>query len=870
MGQYNPYAPRIIGQEWVPIRPETLRFSGEARTFEQGHSFSLSAPTRITEGRLYLDNLNTPSRGVVPLIAIYPKGREAQSGPVMREVIPLKSVALTGGTPTSGFTALECLLNPNDQRLVTFDETQSLVGLIAQFRVAQYPNLADKRILKVNLLGQGSGSDDVFGAGSSSPTIYFLVDNPATLTTANPQAFIGRVGDGNPVIYTNSIGEINPLWQSASTPQSPFQTARRMPWSYRQLRRLDDISNLLYILFATGTSLGASATHSLCSLSYMALEVFYCEETRVAFGANMNGGSNFVALSTPWVDNTNIIQMGDVATYYASSSGFTFNTDPVLAAGDYTVTVTAADTGDDLDTGTDPTPPVSALREIYAMPAQPGVRVNSPFPMDANALGETFTKEQVHVLPQLSLNTSGGPVNAVHVYGAQARAQVYGGVTATQWTLDSNTGTPASYPWVRYYARRFGDTTVPLTLSAVVISGGVPTATITPSAFDRLEPIIDGWKEITLPVSGALTMNVGVNRQWRWSATGETAGNRWEVLGAVAPAVSGQPSGLYIKVPSPQQLSAATYGQPTAGASINMAWMPGYSPPSASTADDETADAVLMFSQEPVAVSGFAVQQLNLPLSGIGLNCGIAPQFVPTAMGYNKLTWLLQAASLEASYGYLEIQRMDTITDWATIAKITNPRLLIFNDYEARVDILTSYRSRYVNIYGFVGPWSSTITSTIPAPGVTATGLTANDHVMIFSTNSTQSGARNLAYSPGWEGEVTEDFSFPEASGQVYQTMYDRDYVVAFRPLERGGTNFARTLLVQAAAISPETLEDFTSLRDMAWADVPYICVRDEDGNRWFTNVAVPSGAVQRSRRLYLAPVSIVEVTNTPTPVNPT
>jgi hypothetical protein len=212
---------------------------------------------------------------------------------------------------------------------------------------------------------------------------------------------------------------------------------------------------------------------------------------------------------------------------------------------------------------------------------------------------------------------------------------------------------------------------------------------------------------------------------------------------------------------------------------------------------------------------------------------------------------------------------MDTLTDWQTIMKAYHQNIASFNDYEARIGLLTSYRIRYVDVYGFAGPWSATITNTIAAPGVTATSVGANDHVWVFTTNAQQSGASNLAYCLAWSGEVSEDFNFPESSGQVFQTMYNRDYVTVFRPTERGGTNFGRSLLVQAAAISPETLEDFTSLRNMAWADVPYICLRDEDGNRWFANVSVPSGTVLRDRRLYMAPVTIVEVTQTANPVSP-
>ena len=200
--------------------------------------------------------------------------------------------------------------------------------------------------------------------------------------------------------------------------------------------------------------------------------------------------------------------------------------------------------------------------------------------------------------------------------------------------------------------------------------------------------------------------------------------------------------------------------------------------------------------------------------------------------------------------------------------KSTNPATTGFNDYEARVGIESLYRLRMVDVYDFPGPWSETITATIPEPGVTI-GCTGG-HLLIFSSNERQDGSINLAYSSVWEGrDVEETFTFPEASFVQLQAMYNRDYFTAFRPMERGGEQFSRTVLVQAAAISPETLADFTGLRDMAWADVSYICVRDEDGNRWFATVLVPSGRVLRDRRLYMAPVDIIEVTDTPSEVDP-
>lgn len=221
-------------------------------------------------------------------------------------------------------------------------------------------------------------------------------------------------------------------------------------------------------------------------------------------------------------------------------------------------------------------------------------------------------------------------------------------------------------------------------------------------------------------------------------------------------------------------------------------------------------------------------------------------------------------------FGSYELQRRDTVeTDWQTIMKATNPAVNTFNDFEARPGIASEYRIRRLNVYNFWSDWSPEVSGMVPSPGVYGECLTPG-HLLIFTTNEIQNGSSNLAYSSVWlDQQVEESFAFPEAGFVQMQAMYDRDFYVAFRPLERGGEQFQRTVLVQAAAIAPETLGDFTSLRNMAWANVNYICVRDEDGNRWFAHVGVPSGNVLRNRKLYLAPVQITEVTATPTPVDP-
>lgn len=1066
MGNYNPHAPRILGQEWVPIRDEGLVYSPAVNTVELGHTFGLTASRTIKDIRFYL---NEPPPGdpfgQTFVTSIYKKGTEDLSGPIERVIIPCTFGIITGGSgvvsPT-GATIPEALLSPADNRRV---ETVPLntMQLLLMFGVDQYmPLLIGKRILNVaflytaTLFNGAAGQEETplgwscslrSGAGVSVASFGFLT-GPDSLSTIS-QTQINRI----------SLGEVDLAFNNSST------ETEVLPWSP---------SRLLGFKTGVGTAgrqislflNGATAGVQTYALQYAALEVLYCEEQRLVWGGRQFTQGSLFTLN---VNTRYIIGMNAIAARATSTDAL----NPVLPPDDYAVTLASANLGDRQNTVQAPYPTLNGIRELYQIPSHQGVRLLVPFPADESIVGEVFETEETHILPQLSVHTSGGPMTEPHVYGRQAIAQVYGSITATQEIQDGLANGSASWPWVRYIARRFGDTTVPLNLAIVGQS-----VSITPTEFDALDEILDGWKEVTLRFTTPPTMGTGTNPQAVWSATGELAGNRWEVLGVCAPAVSGIGGNLYNLVPSPDQLSIATYGMPVSGAVINLGWVPQGvgSPPVSGTTDDQTSDAFIIFSQDMPAVSGFTVSTLSQAISGIGQDCGLDPCCIPTAILYNQLTWTAGPAEglslpgtsgsyattpdnaalditgdidlraditmddwtptteatliskwgfLQASYAIniattghvllywtpdgvstqirsstiapviangtrlairatldvdngaaghtvtfytaptitgpwtqlgaqvitagvvsihsgtatvditgifgttnlwagtvhaaeilngiggsavanpnfmvqvpgttvftdaagrtwtingsaaivgfsdasIEIQRQDTVeTEWKTIMLASGTDVSSFRDYEARTGIATSYRIRGVNVYDFPGPWSSTITSTIPSPGVSG-GCVSDGHILIFTSNEQQDGSLNLAYSSVWmDSQVTEDFNFSEAGFVQLQAMYDRDFYVAFRPLERGGEQFTRTVLVQAAAIAPETLADFQSLRDMAWSTVNYICVRDEDGNRWFASIGVPSGRVLRDRRLYLAPVNIVEVTDTPTPVDP-
>jgi hypothetical protein len=175
-----------------------------------------------------------------------------------------------------------------------------------------------------------------------------------------------------------------------------------------------------------------------------------------------------------------------------------------------------------------------------------------------------------------------------------------------------------------------------------------------------------------------------------------------------------------------------------------------------------------------------------------------------------------------------------------------------------------------LNVYNFAGAWSAQVTGAPPEPGVTGGCDDMTGGVLIFTSNSAQSGIHNAAYVPQWDGGLpTEDFQLVEADMVTYQPMYNRDGSVAFHTSERGLERFTRNLLIQAGAIDPIRLADVKTLRDLAWADLPYVCVRDDIGNRWFSNVRVPNVNARDNRRKYMAQIAVTEVTTCPYPVDP-
>lgn len=343
----------------------------------------------------------------------------------------------------------------------------------------------------------------------------------------------------------------------------------------------------------------------------------------------------------------------------------------------------------------------------------------------------------------------------------------------------------------------------------------------------------------------------------RW-VSDTSAINPWEILAArvVDPNL---PNDVFDPA-NPSEMGIGTYGGALAEGGIE-----GDLP------DTADIDVSVVWGQAMPTIEGLEAGEAVQPLAVVDPDCPIPPECIADGIRYLRVVWDPIESGFEfVGLGHYDLQRQDDTMDadeWETVAQPVHPLVDVFDDFEARVGVETRYRVRYVHRNGMAGDWSEPAAAEVQAPGVT--GVDTDKGVLVFTSNA-QPG-RNLAYVQTWNGAAVEDFDFVEAETRELQRMYGRDYRVAFRPLERGGVSFSRTLLVNAVRIPVETLRSgFESLRDLAWADLPYVAVRSDRGDRWLANVNVPSGSIRDRRRLYAAEVGIAEVTGRPFPLTPT
>lgn len=601
MGQYNPHAPYIIGNEWVPIRQANLIPDD---TTEHGYTFQIDHTVTPITGAYYVAEVPQSRVDMVSdLVAVYAAGNEKLTGPIKQVFIPASAIWVTG-TSINSSAGVAALLNPSDDKSISFSApSDSNTFLGVSFDVTAYSQqLFGKRILDVTLrysLAVNQPTDLQLihmNVGFAKDMTNFSV---ATLSFGTEGTITGQPSQ----VFSVPLGSLNPLWDAT---RAPFNLSDIYPWRYQELARFAATepasSRMLFTLFNGLT--GAFSAF----IYYVEMVVTYCEETRILYGgkkAQLSGSNP----SGSYEVGANLVRLLD--TNFASAT-------TTLTPGSYVATITHDQYP---ASGLYGAPTLNALRELYPLTYQRGIQVNMSKTVD-----DEFTSELTPVITELTLHTSSAVVTGVHPYGIQDDVPIYGTITAIQEIEDDPVGTSKSFPQVRFYARRFGDTSAALTL--VDVATGLSTVSISVEDFDALPEIVDGWREVNLRFATPPSFATAAGDvDWRWQAPNELSRNQWQVLGAGSRAFSAH------------SIGPASYYAPV-GNTVTLTWQ---SPVISGTADDTLSDATLIFSTDTPAISGFAVTTQAQLLTGVTTNCIVPPRCIPTGIDYLRLTWDLPA-----------------------------------------------------------------------------------------------------------------------------------------------------------------------------------------------------------------------------------
>lgn len=874
MGQYNPNQPLAVGNEFAPVlsSPYTPDLF-----VERGWSFRQQPGSQsYSQASMFVDEFPAWSvPGHAYLVTVYRRGQETNTGPMKTVLVPLTrassaNIGVGGGAPTTEAS----IMNPSDGWYTRFRVNTTGEAYMRLRTAGPIPAFLDepalkegKRIVDVSILYTASAE-----TGNEEP-VPFEINHYYAVRSERVPYGNAEVDLREPLITSvrrSRWGEINTWYRTFGI--SPFtDDISRVPWNYNYLTLFETGSDFL-VEFRTASA--AQEGPREINLHYAAMQITYCEENRllswgVALGAdydltgdtgaaggyrlgrNTQGPTRGNGLGTP---NGRFLAPGG-----GSSGGGTGTINNVR---DLTVTLKRADYGPYNNQGD--LPLLRGLRTVDLFPGHPGVVINNT--IEPSQVNQISTSD---LLPQIVLQDNEGPGQTQieapplpfgHTYGLQEVVPVSSEGSAFQEIVQTADAPDTEFPRIRFWARS-NEATAPLRIAIETPGQGpVTVAELNTSEFETFPEIADGWRQIDITVDPALFIDddgtVLSPAAPRWESD-TSLFKAWEVLGMK---VIDPVEGSAIDPATPSQSGIGTYGDEDAEGGTE-----------GDTPATQDIDIAVVWGQEMPTITGLTVTEQVQPLSVVDPECPVPEECIPTGIRYLALAWTpIDSGFAFVGLGNYELQRRDETMDageWEAVATPIHPFVDSFNDYEARVGVESTYRIRYVHINGMSGPWSVTVGATVAAPGVVATDSAFG----VLALTSNVNPDANLTYIQTWGANPSEDFNFVEAGTQALQRMYGRDYQVAFRPTERGGVAFSRTLLVNAAAVPVETLRNgFTSLRDLAWADLPYVCVRTDTADRWLMNVNVPSGTVQRSRTLYVASVDFTEVSDTPFAVSDT
>lgn len=857
---YNPNNPASVGNEYAPV--VATDYTPELY-LERGYSFRQDIiGSQYRWISMFVNELPPwPVPGHGYLFTMYRRGQEGNTGPMKRIVIPISTSSTSGCTVVNGGgSATVALTNPTDNSYVRFGVTNGAEAFIrAGFDTAgtaATDALAGKRIVNVTVRYSAFAE-----TGNESPlpiTVYHRRTSDAVRINMGTLS-VPLSASSILATQRHNIGELNSYEISDGFAGNPLTELNyRLPWRHGGLG-LNDLRTAGDQRIEIHTPAATVEGFREVYINYLALEVTYCEENRqgvIGFVRGADYNASCVVSPNGYMIGRNTF-CGGIGMVKPHNP----TTIATLDSYQGTITLKRADYGPYNNAGTPGK--LRSLRTIEPFPDHPGVTIQL-----TGAEGEFPIVGTTDVVPQIIMHDPSGPAALFandpsypwgHTYGLQVPLNVFIGRPVVQ-EIDQFAAAPNTpYVHLRFWARSFGATS-PLRIEIETGSQALTTVyTLSHTEWLTFPEIADGWRQVDVQVETALIVDDDgtVLAPAAPRFVSDTAQARpWQILAERVDTVA-------FDGVNDADTGIGTYGDEDAEGGAEGLFN-----------DTADTDAAVVWSVQPPTVTGFAATVATQNLGHVDPTCPGESTQIPTGLQYIHLAWTAVAAGGPefAGFGYYEIQRGNAVVGepsatsvFYPIARLYSPLLTEFDDYEYAAGRNNSYRIIVVNANGISGSVAGDI-ETGPLPtAVNDNGGICN--ALTFTSNADP--LMNRAYPASWpSAPAIKEFTFLEAEERILQRFHRRDYSVAFRPAERGGVQFTRTLLTNSATIPLSSLRDgFTPIRNTAWADLPYVCVRDQHGNRWFANVNVPAGTVQNQERLQLVQAVITEVTLEPYPV---
>lgn len=607
-----------------------------------------------------------------------------------------------------------------------------------------------------------------------------------------------------------------------------------------------------------------AATGPIVGIGYVALEEYWITERRLAVG--IAPLAPFVSTNPPpfaagaWTDWHLSVPGGTGVINTVTSSNGSFST---VSGTDYSLLVRRA-RGPSfvpqygvLSSGQDPhQDPVAVTAAFRRLRGAPVIANRSMVPVasvDPVTLQPAAVGAAVAGMPPVRFRTSTADRSETQPYVAPGALAAYAGSNVIQRFFAS---TASTYTLLAIDLSADWAPTQPLTLVIEADGGGfhyTQTATVTVAQLAA-----SGVPVGNVP-SGRSTDNTQISARVRRIVVDFAA------LGASSGLINGTAYQVTIVSATPASNPwivhgfFVDYGDTDSGTSAGDAAGAWYDSGVTVSGGSTKGDVNLTVTSPPAAPSGLAGALSSQAVTAGGL-CG-SLHSIPQGIPYAHLTWT--ATAMGAAFAAYIVERSDPLTTiggvvggWQPIAYITAEASNLFDDYEGRLGVTSSYRVRVVRLVDLAPSNPSGTVTVTPAPVGCALTFTSNE-----------SPASNLAYPETFDGAPVAErgFTYPEAGETQLRTFYGRDHQFGFNPTERRGTTMTRPVRLNAlCAASPAGPRQFSALRTFAHAALSYVCVRGKDGERYFATLTVPDAKIIEPSDTYEATVTIAEAATVP------